>query len=130
MTALPPLNTPIQHTGGATCPVHIDTRVKLNEREHIWTAGRVVWWPDVTTYTIIARAPADQMVELRSTITELEAALIDAAASLAAAISLLERGGKTAKKAAASDKMFDQMLDDYRGSFERARATLKGKTDV
>jgi hypothetical protein len=49
--------------------------------------------------------------------------LIDVASSLAAAISLLERGGK---KAAASDKMFEQMLTDYRGSLNRARALLKG----
>jgi hypothetical protein len=44
------------------------------------------------------------------------------AASLAAAISLLERGGKSAKKAAASDKMFDQMLADYRKSLADFRA--------
>ena len=49
--------------------------------------------------------------------------LIDCAASLAAAISLLEKGGK---KAAPSDKMFAQMLDDYRASLARARAALKG----
>lgn len=42
------------------------------------------------------------------------------AASLAAAISLLERGGK---KAAASDKMFDVMLDDYRQSLNDFRDT-------
>lgn len=54
--------------------------------------------------------------------TELiERVAIDLAASLAAAISLLERGGKAAKKAAPSDKMFDQMLDDYRASLNRAR---------
>ena len=40
-------------------------------------------------------------------------------ASLVAAISLLERGGK---KAAPSDKMFDQMLVDYRNAVEKARA--------
>ena len=50
--------------------------------------------------------------------------VIDLCASLAAAISLLERGGKAVKKAAPSDKMFDQMLDDYRASLERARAAL------
>lgn len=49
--------------------------------------------------------------------------LIDVVASLAAAISLLERTPK-AKKAAPSDKMFDQMLADYRKSLEAARATL------
>lgn len=48
-------------------------------------------------------------------------ALRSAAASLAAAISLLERGGK---KAAPSDKMFDTMLNDYRKSLATARAAL------
>ncbi len=51
---------------------------------------------------------------------------IDLASSLAAAISLLERGGKAAKKAAPSDKMFDQMIADYRASLRRARAALGG----
>lgn len=46
-------------------------------------------------------------------------------ASLAAAISLLERGGKAAKKAAPSDKMFDQMLIDYKSALERARKALE-----
>lgn len=50
--------------------------------------------------------------------------LIDVAASLAAALSLLERGGKAAKKAAPSDKMFDQMLKDYRASLARVRTDL------
>lgn len=57
-------------------------------------------------------------------------AVIDAGASLAAAISLLEKGGK---KAAPSNKMFDQMLADYRNSLERTRtilAELKGETDA
>lgn len=52
--------------------------------------------------------------------------VIDLAASLAAAISLLEKGGKAAKKAAPSDKMFDQMLRDYRESLDRARQALAG----
>ncbi len=47
--------------------------------------------------------------------------VIDCAASLAAAISLLERGGK---KGAASDKMFEQMLKDYKASLDRARTAL------
>lgn len=51
-----------------------------------------------------------------------EQMLIDVMASLAAAISLLERSPKTA---AASNKMFDQMLDDYRASLERARRHLE-----
>lgn len=46
---------------------------------------------------------------------------VDVAASLNAAISILERGGK---KAAASDKMFAQMLVDYNASLDRLRNTL------
>lgn len=42
-------------------------------------------------------------------------------ASLLAAISLLEKGGK---KAAPSDKMFEQMLTDYRNCVERGRRAL------
>lgn len=45
-------------------------------------------------------------------------AVIHALASLAATISLLERGGK---KAAPSDKMFEVMLDDYRSALRDAR---------
>ena len=56
-------------------------------------------------------------------------ALNDVGASLTAAISLLERGGKAAKKAAPSDRMFDQMLKDYSASLERARATLAALKD-
>lgn len=44
--------------------------------------------------------------------------------SLAAAISLLENGGK---KAAASDKMFDQMIKDYKGHLEQARKEINDK---
>jgi septal ring factor EnvC (AmiA/AmiB activator) len=54
-------------------------------------------------------------------------AAVDAGASLAAAISLLERGGR---KAAPSNKMFDQMLVDYRNSLERtctALAEIRGE---
>jgi len=47
-------------------------------------------------------------------------------ASLAAAISLLERGGK---KAAASDRMFEQMLDDYRAALEAGRNALSQQAD-
>jgi predicted solute-binding protein len=50
--------------------------------------------------------------------------LITVTAALAAAISLLERTPKT-KKAAASDKMFDQMLQDYRKALEIGREALK-----
>jgi hypothetical protein len=45
-------------------------------------------------------------------------------ASLVAAVSLLKRGGKAAKKAAPSDKMFDQMILDYERAIEQGRAAL------
>lgn len=48
-------------------------------------------------------------------------ALEDTLASLVAAHSLLSR---SSKKAAPSDKMFDQMMADYAESIERARAAL------
>lgn len=54
-------------------------------------------------------------------IARLREALVDCALSLVAAHSLLSCGGK---KAAASDKMFEQMLKDYQASIERARAAL------
>lgn len=46
----------------------------------------------------------------------------DVLASLVAAVSLLKRGSK---KAAPSDRMFDQMIADYERSIERGRAALK-----
>ncbi len=51
----------------------------------------------------------------------MRAAFLGATAALAAAISLLERGGK---KAAPSDKMFAQMLVDYNKALDAARAAL------
>ncbi|WP_155897713.1 hypothetical protein [Aureimonas ureilytica] len=45
----------------------------------------------------------------------------DTLASLTAAVSLLKRGSK---KAAPSDKIFDQMILDHEASIERARAAL------
>ena len=51
-----------------------------------------------------------------------EDVLLNCAAALSAAISLLERGGRMA---APSDKMFRQMLKDYKASLERARVALK-----
>lgn len=70
---------------------------------------------------LIASAPS-----LAAEVLRLREVLLDAAVSLVAAVSLLERGGK---KAAPSDKMFAVMLDDYRASIERARAALKGAAE-
>lgn len=55
-------------------------------------------------------------------------ALLDVTASLAAAVSLLERGGKAAKKAAPSDRMFDLMVRDYTASLKRARRLFAART--
>lgn len=66
------------------------------------------------------------LADVISTNKALNEALLRTAASLTAAISLLERTPK-AKKAAPSDKMFDQMLADYRVSLEHARKVLKGE---
>ena len=80
---------------------------------------------------LIAEAPAlaSEVIALRAgaaasaaRINALEEALVDVSASLIAAISLLDGGGK---KAAASDKMFEIMLSDYQDSVSRARALLK-----
>jgi hypothetical protein len=60
----------------------------------------------------------------RARIAELEAALKETAFCLLAAVSLLERGGK---KAAPSNKIFEQMLVDYKNGVERARAALGEK---
>lgn len=63
----------------------------------------------------------EEIKRLEAKVVRLEKVSIGVAASLAASISLLERGGK---KAAASNKMFDQMLVDYRGYLEQFRAAL------
>jgi hypothetical protein len=69
-------------------------------------------------------ATAKLNANLLKRIAELEAALKDATVHLVAAVSLLESGGK---KAAPSNKMFEQMLVDYKNGVERARAALKGE---
>lgn len=66
-------------------------------------------------------ALADRLEAQEALLREADEALIGTLSGLVAAISLLERGGK---KAAASDKMFDQMLKDYNASADKARATL------
>lgn len=72
----------------------------------------------------VAETVVGRVKTLEAEIAELRESNLDLAASLAAAISLLERTPK-AKKAAPSDRMFDQMLVDYRASLERFRALIK-----
>ncbi len=64
---------------------------------------------------------------MQDTLTDFETASISIAASLAAAISLLENTPK-AKKAAPSDTMFNLMLQDYRKSLETWRAAYEAKS--
>jgi hypothetical protein len=71
-----------------------------------------------------AKDAADEIEKLRAEIEKLREAALDALASLVAAHSLLKRGGK---KAAPSDKMFEQMLCDYDATITRARAVLGEK---
>ena len=66
----------------------------------------------------------DKHEQQSACIAELETALKDATVRLIAAVSLLERGGK---KGAPSNKMFEQMLVDYKNGIKRARAALKGE---
>jgi hypothetical protein len=65
---------------------------------------------------------ATELRRLHAENERLREALRDTTLHLGAAVDLLKRGGK---KAAASDKMFVQMLDDYTNSFERGRAALR-----
>ena len=81
-----------------------------------------------TPVSLLEKA-ADRIEELEADLAKAMAAAIDAGASLAAAISLLDRGGKNA---APSNKMFAQMLADYSNALDRTRTTLaelKGKAD-
>lgn len=78
---------------------------------------------DIATSDFVAHSRQD-IPDLIVAHETLERRLIDVSASLAAAISLLERGGKAAKKAAPSDNMFDQMIVDYKAALDRAHQMI------
>jgi hypothetical protein len=67
---------------------------------------------------------ADLIESLRAENEELRRVNIRAGAALSAAISLLERGGR---EAAPSDKMFEQMLVDYKNSLDSLMVALRGE---
>jgi len=92
-------------------------------REPITMKGRHVGYfsTDATGTPYIRADLVDELVKA------LEEATTDALASLVAAVSLLERGGR---RAAPSDKMFAVMLADYNASIERTRAALTGGGDL
>lgn len=100
-----------------------DARAKHKRNAELFGVGgshQTQTWRLTTEAAALIRRLRDERDEARKT-------LIKTAVHLAAAISLLEKGGKAAKKAAPSDKMFDQMLKDYRSSLSRARAALKSQ---
>jgi len=128
-------------------PCHYDTMsdvVSIGPNLYAAVGGKAQWQEQEANARLIAAAPdlAAEVLRLRDElasgsfykesdidamqdeIARLRGVAISTAASLAAAISLLERGGKAAKKAAPSDNMFDQMLTDYRNSLDAARAAL------
>ena len=75
-----------------------------------------------------ACAQVAEIKRLQAQNANLQDALMGVVASLAAAISLLVRGGKAIKKTVASDKMFDQMMVDYRASIGQAVLAYKQGT--
>src|SRR3954452_24881213 len=85
----------------------MDPNIPKNERE---------WWAAQEIERLAALAQSDAEPK-RDAFTQV-------LASLVAAVSLLKRGGKAAKKAAPSDKMFDQMIIDYERAIEQGRAAL------
>lgn len=85
-------------------------------------------WPIMEANARVVAAAPDLhrlALDLAAERERLREALIRTAASLVAAISLLERGGK---KAAASDTMFAAMLKDYQAAVDKARAALNQGT--
>lgn len=82
------------------------------------------WQPKWAAPSIIAIINRERRIAREEGAKAMQKIAIDVGARLAAAISLLERGGKAAKKAAPSDRMFDQMLVDYKASLERLRTAL------
>jgi len=96
---------------------------ELIARLHLpWPKDANVGEVTLPTWVLALTAEAaDRIEELEAKLAKAVSASVDTAASLVAAISLLEKGGK---KAAPSNKMFDQMMADYRASLERTRTTL------
>ena len=86
---------------------------------------------EVADLGFIAREKEDQLIAANMRCADAEEEvrrmrddiLMRVMSSLAASISLLERGGKAA---APSDRMFDQMLTDYKRNLEFARKALGG----
>ena len=111
--------------------VHLTPHITWQGTQAELDAMQAKGWPIGSASEIIAACKRDA-AEANAYAEELEANLakavevgVDVAASLSAALSLLEHGGK---KAAGSDKMFAQMLVDYTASLDRFRITFEEKT--
>lgn len=91
-----------------TCSPQTKAQKLAQALDLVWTGG-------------LAPEAAAELRRLDALNAELVEALLDVTASLVAAHNLLQNGGK---KAAASDKMFSLMLNDYEKSFELGRAVL------
>ena len=83
----------------------------------VWANESDIWLSNARA--ALAALAAIEAAGVRLVPVEVEKVAIDVGASLAAAISLLERGGE---RAAPSRKMFNVMLTDYKKSLARARA--------
>jgi hypothetical protein len=91
-------------------------------------ALRLADWLDADACDLqTPRLAAAELRRLHAVNAELLEALKNTTVNLIAAVSLLKSGGK---KAAASDKMFTQMLADYTNSFERGRAAIARAEEV
>lgn len=100
------------HISDAVRTMRLGARMRLSGIPHDPTFLSSNYGPDTTLEVARRLEQADALRE----------ALLGTTASLVAAISLLERGGK---KAAWSDKVFEQMLVDYQASVDSARAVLQ-----
>ena len=85
-------------------------------------AWPTVWIDRETAKTIEGLTP-EEFLAIAAGLRRAREALRDTTVHLIAAVSLLENTPK-AKKAAASDTIFNTMLADYRAAFERGRAAL------
>lgn len=78
--------------------------------------------PFAPTATFAPHRGANRIEALEDEKMRLRGALLDTAAHLSAALSLLEKDGRNG---ACSDKVFSIMFSDYRDALENARTTLK-----
>lgn len=104
----------------SACGLHLDADDTADEVVRVLSAGPT---PDELVGQQIATRMIAQIDAACPPAPLPSDAIIGVMAALAAAISLLERTPQS-KKAASSDRMFDQMLVDYRKALDDGRAAL------